>query len=87
MADLIDLAQAHEQRLRERAVAQALAAARVGGAGSDVCHSCGEPIPAEWRRAVPHALTCTSCQARLERAYARGASIVTAGGKAAGGGR
>lgn len=68
MADTVDMAQAHEQRLRAQAVERAVAAARIGGPGADRCHECGEPIPEERRMAVPHAMNCTACQALLERA-------------------
>lgn len=39
---------------------------RLQTAGSNVCQSCGETIPADRRRAAPWADTCALCQSVLE---------------------
>jgi len=68
MADTVDLAQAHEERLRAQAVEAAVAAAKIGGDGAQDCQLCGDEIPPARRAANPGALTCIDCQQRLERA-------------------
>ena len=36
------------------------------GAGTSVCLSCGDPIPAERREVLPGVTTCVSCQTEFE---------------------
>lgn len=70
--DLIDRAQAFETRERE-AVIEAHRRRRAGEAiaaaiGGDLtCVTCGDPIPAERRQALPHARRCVDCQTWEER--------------------
>lgn len=39
----------------------------VAGFGADECADCGEPIPADRRRAAPFAERCVECQTQKER--------------------
>lgn len=66
MADLVDRAQAHEERLRQAALT------KIRGKGAKVlgreeCAECGAPIPPARRAAVPDAETCVDCQGWRER--------------------
>jgi phage/conjugal plasmid C-4 type zinc finger TraR family protein len=59
----------------EDTVADAVSAARArlaGGAGSEECEECGEPIPEARRRALPGARTCVPCQARRDASVRAG---------------
>ena len=58
--DLADLASRTESRLNDMRVKATQAKLR--GAGSADCRSCGEPIPEERRKALPSATRCAGCQ-------------------------
>jgi phage/conjugal plasmid C-4 type zinc finger TraR family protein len=68
VSDVVDEAQAIEEAARERAIEafRQRDAASVAFKPAD-CLDCGDEIGAERRKAVPHALRCTSCQAKHER--------------------
>lgn len=69
--DVFDLAQAHEQRLRDHAVEAAIAKATPHGSGAENCVCCRELIPEDRRRANPKARTCLDCQVELEEKLGR----------------
>jgi len=68
MSDMFDHAQAHEQFLRERAIADQ-AARMPRGESATHCQDrdCGIEIPEERRRAIPGVQYCIDCQERRER--------------------
>lgn len=69
MGDIIDRAQAYDELYREGAITAHLAMMRQGSPldAATECIECGDEIPENRRRAVPGALRCVSCQAKIER--------------------
>ena len=62
--DILDQAQAFEQRERETAIAAHVS--KPTTEGSETCHGCGEPIPEARRAAVPYTVLCVTCQSEGE---------------------
>lgn len=74
MTEVIDLATAREEELREDAL-QAMRRAREAACNrpsAEICDQCSEPIPHERRLAVPGVRFCIQCQTALEQARKRG---------------
>ncbi len=65
MADVIDQAQAYEERERAAAIQRRVAAVPHSEDVID-CRECGDEIPEARRRAVPGCRTCAPCQAEME---------------------
>lgn len=63
--DDVDLAQQHEQQLRELARRNIPGAVKV--ASAHIFRECEEPIPEKRRKAVPGVQLCIECQRELER--------------------
>ena len=65
MSDLLDEAQANEERERQASIGRVLALAPDGEA-ADHCIDCGASIPEARRRAVPGVKRCVDCQEDFE---------------------
>ena len=62
--DIVDQAQAAEQRERFRGVARIRAG--LLAEGTDNCVDCDEAIPPDRKNAMPNARRCACCQEKLE---------------------
>ncbi len=69
MTDIIDRAQAAEQRFRDRALSRRVPRYQTG---SDICEDCGKEIPPERRRVLPSATRCITCETLKEKNYGMG---------------
>ncbi len=65
MADIVDNAQAYEERERQAAIERA-GIAKQYGISHTVCIECGEPIGAARMKAIIGARRCAYCQGELE---------------------
>lgn len=63
--DIVDQAQALEQRERNKGVARIQAGLNVEGAAD--CSDCADEIPMDRRKAMPNATRCAPCQEKHER--------------------
>lgn len=70
VSDPVDIAQAHEEELRQDALAAQARRTLVGGDSALVCEDCWEPIPDARRKALPGVQTCIDCQQARERGAA-----------------
>ena len=68
MADNIDTAQAHAERMTAQAITHHMAAQQrqMMTVGTAECVECGEEIPASRRAALPYATRCIDCQSIVE---------------------
>lgn len=77
MADIIDMAQAREERERDNALrarelrARALSAEATLMLERGVCPDCGDAIEAERLRIIPDAVRCADCQGAWEQQQER----------------
>lgn len=70
MADIIDMAQAQEEKLREQAlrhIPQLYDGYEVDTDTPRFCEDCDELIPLVRVEAVPHCTRCVECQERAEK--------------------
>lgn len=69
MADHIDTAQAHAERMTTQAITHHMAAQQrqTMTVGTAECVDCGTAIPASRRSALPYATRCIDCQTIVER--------------------
>lgn len=66
-ADQAEAVEAMHRRLALEAAQQRAAEASRGEAEARACSDCGDPIPADRRKAAPGARRCISCEAARER--------------------
>jgi phage/conjugal plasmid C-4 type zinc finger TraR family protein len=74
VSDIVDRAQREEEAFQDAALARlrrAPGANPLPAPAASDCISCGDPISAERRAAVPEASTCTPCQALIEAKWRR----------------
>lgn len=64
MSDLLDEAQAKEERERDASIARVTA--KLDGDSESQCIDCGAEIPAQRRNAVPGVKRCIDCQEDFE---------------------
>ena len=68
MADHIDTAQAHAERMTAQAITHhmAIQQRQAVTAGTQECVDCGDLIPEQRRKALPYATRCIECQSLVE---------------------
>lgn len=71
MSDPVDIAQAHEEELRQDALAAQARRTMATGKSALKCEDCGTPIPLERRTALPGVQTCVDCQSLKELTASR----------------
>lgn len=70
MVDIVDRAQAHEEKLREQAlrhIPQLYDGYEVDTDTPRFCEDCEEQIPLARVKVVPHCTRCVECQERAEK--------------------
>ena len=67
--DDADRAEEYQEQMIADAIESSRRSALASSAmeGDGACIRCGEPIPAQRLRAIPHAVRCVECQADFER--------------------